>query len=153
MNRTFIIARVVITAFSLAFSTAAFSGNLEAEKAALIKADGAWFATSKSGADFIGYTDPEFTFFPPGAPFMSDKDVMIKHWDSIVSTPRLELVWGPDGAFVSENGDYGHTYGWYTLKTVDDKGAKNVSKGKYLTVMRKQANGEWRPLADIFNAD
>ncbi len=131
----------------------AIASEDSAEIAAILKADGDWLATSKSGEDFIGYTDPDFTFFPPGAPFMDDKKKMIAHWNAIVNTPGLELVWGPTLAVVSKGGDLGFSSGWYTLKTVDEAGKVNVAKGKYLTVMRKQANGEWRPLADIFNAD
>lgn len=131
----------------------AVAGDAEAEKAAIMKADGDWLATSKNGADFIGFTDPDFTFYPPGAPFMSDKIEMINHWESIVSTPGLELVWGPNGAVVSEGADLGYSYGWYKLTTIDDKGAPTESTGKYVTIMRKQADGKWRPLLDIFNAD
>lgn len=125
----------------------------EAEKAAILKADAAWLATSKSGADFIGFTDPDFTFFPPGAPFMSVKEEMIEHWDSIVNTPGLELIWGPNGAVVSKDGDLGYSYGWYKLTTVDDDGETKEATGKYVTVMRKQPSGEWRPLVDIFNSN
>ncbi len=123
------------------------------EIAAILKADGDWLAISKSGEDFIGFTDPDFTFLPPGAPFMDDKKKMIAHWNEIVNTPGLELVWGPTHAVVSKGGDLGMSSGWYTLKTVDDDGKASVAKGKYITPMRKQANGEWRPLSDMFNAD
>ncbi len=146
--------RIFFTSILLLFQTQFASAiDLEAEKSAIIKADGDWFAVSKDAEKFIGYTDPDFTFYPPGAPFMSDKKQMIKHWKSIVTTPGLKLVWGPDGANVSKSGDLGYSHGWYKLTTVDDKGKPTISKGKYVTVMRKQSNGEWRPLIDIFNAD
>lgn len=147
---TFILA--VVTTFAMS-STYAVASENDVEIAAIIKADGDWLATSKDAEKFIGHTDPEFTFFPPGASFMDDRKAMIDYWDALVSTPGLELVWGPNGAVVSKSGDLGYSYGWYKLTTVDEKGAKSVSNGKYLTAMRKQANGEWRPLADIFNSD
>jgi ketosteroid isomerase-like protein len=139
---------------AIVFATSpASAGNDDAEIAAILKADGDWLATSLSGEDFIGFTDPEFTFFPPGAPFMDERQQMIDHWNAIVTTPGLELVWAPTNAVVSEGGDLGFSYGAYTLTTIDEAGNENVSAGKYLTAMRKQPNGEWRPLADIFNAD
>lgn len=146
--------RTAIVIAGMTFSSSfAFADGSKTEIEALMKADNAWLATSKEGADFIGFTDPEFTFFPPNAPFMSDKQQMIEYWDAIVKTPDLELMWGPNGAVVSESGDLGYTYGSYTLTTKADDGTPNVAKGKYVTVLRKQDNGEWRPLADIFNAD
>lgn len=143
---------MLVTAVSLS-SLPAMADSQKEEVAALMKADGAWFAKSKDGAAFIGFTDPDFTFYPPNAPFMSDKKQMIKYWDAIVKTPGLELVWGPDGAVVAKSGDLGYTYGRYRLTTKSKDGSPTVAKGKYVTVLRKQESGEWRPLVDIFNAD
>ncbi|OUR63091.1 hypothetical protein A9Q74_02475 [Colwellia sp. 39_35_sub15_T18] len=127
--------------------------NYNDEQKALIEADKKWFSMSKSAEDFLAYTDPEFKFFPPNAPFMAKKETAQEFWRSIVETPGLTLTWSPEGAEASSTGDLGFTYGFYLLKALDDAGNETIDKGKYVTVMRKQKCGEWRPLNDIFNSD
>ena len=55
---------------------------------------------------------------------------------------------------VSKASDLGYTQGAYTMTMTDSK-TKNVltEKGKYVTVYKKQADGGWKAVADIFNAD
>ncbi len=141
---------LVLTIFVAPFTVIAQEMD---EKKALLEADGKWLAISKDAAAFIGYTDPEFKFFPPNAPLMTDKSVAQEHWDKVINTPGLTLVWAPEGAEVAESGDLGFTYGFYQLTTTDESGKETENQGKYLTVMRKQASGEWRPLIDMFSAN
>ena len=129
------------------------AGATSAQEQALMEADGNWLAMSKDAHKFIAHTDDEFRFFPPNAPFMDDRKAAEDYWDAVINTPGLTLVWAPEGAEVSTDGDMGFTYGFYTLTTADDAGKETVAKGKYVTVMRMQESGEWRPMVDIFNAN
>jgi ketosteroid isomerase-like protein len=55
---------------------------------------------------------------------------------------------------VSKASDLGYTQGAYTMTKTDPKTKKVLTeKGKYVTVYKKQANGGWKAVADIFNAD
>ena len=130
--------------------------NYNDEQKALIASDKKWLSISKSAQDFLDYTDPEFKFLPPNAPFMGEKETAQEFWRSIVETPGLTLTWAPESAEApvdSKIGAIGFTYGFYVLTSIDDAGVETVDKGKYVTVMRKQESGEWRPLNDIFNSD
>ena len=132
---------------------AAKGKNLDVERAAIIKADKDWLAVSKNAAAFIAATDPSFQFFPPNAPFMNDRKKIEEFWRGLLETPGLTVVWAPDGAVVAAGGDMGYSYGFYTLTTGAGGSNPVTVKGKYLTVMRKQPNGRWAPVADIFNAN
>jgi ketosteroid isomerase-like protein len=53
----------------------------------------------------------------------------------------------------AHSGDLGYTIGAYEM-TFNDPTGKTVSdKGKYVTVWKKQKDGSWKVLLDVFNTD
>ncbi len=87
----------------------------------------------------------------PGAEPARGKDAIFKlENDGIVPSP---LVWSPDEAYAGKSGDFGMSWGhWtYTVKAAD--GTPSTLKGKYVTVWRKNAKGEWKGLMDIGVSD
>ena len=65
------------------------------------------------------------------------------------STSRLE--WTPLDAWGARSGDLGVTTG--TWKSTAINGARAPVTGRYVTVWRKNAKGQWRGLIDIGNPD
>lgn len=60
---------------------------------------------------------------------------------------KCTLVWEPQDGDVSAAGDFGYT--WGTAVFTSEKG--DVYKNKYLSVWKKQADGEWKVVADMGN--
>lgn len=54
---------------------------------------------------------------------------------------------------VASAGDLAYGRGRYTLSLNPPDGAPIEDRGKYVVVYRRQANGSWRAVADIFNSD
>jgi uncharacterized protein (TIGR02246 family) len=55
---------------------------------------------------------------------------------------------------VSKAGDIAYAQGTYTSRSTDPKTKRAmVEEGKWVTVFKKQANGSWKAVSDIFNAD
>ena len=63
---------------------------------------------------------------------------------------RAKLHWTPDEVFAS-TGDMGVTWGHWTLTAIAT--GKVVIKGRYVTVWRQNAQGEWKGLVDIGDHD
>ena len=61
------------------------------------------------------------------------------------------LEWTPRAADVARSGDMGWTWGEYTVTAKDGTGAQPASWGKYVNVWKKNADGEWKVVADIGN--
>jgi len=71
-----------------------------------------------------------------------------------LSDPNLDLQFSASTAEVSKAGDLAYTQGTYSLTTTDAKSKKAMTeKGKYVTVYRKGADGSWKAVQDINNAD
>jgi ketosteroid isomerase-like protein len=54
---------------------------------------------------------------------------------------------------VASAGDLAYGQGRYTLSLSPPAGAPVQDVGKYVVVYRRQANGSWRAVSDIFNSD
>ena len=54
---------------------------------------------------------------------------------------------------VASAGDLAYGQGRYTLSLSPPGGAPVQDVGKYVVVYRRQANGSWRAVSDIFNSD
>lgn len=66
------------------------------------------------------------------------------------TTPRAgTLTWAPDFADVATSGDLGYTWGQYTFTFADS--TKPPTRGYYVTVWKKQADGSWRFVFDAGN--
>jgi ketosteroid isomerase-like protein len=147
---SWLVGILIGTSTSISFAQVA---DLAKERAAIIQTDNNWLAVSKNATAFVAATDPNFKLFPPNAPLIENRIEIEKFWRSFVETPGLSVVWAPKGAEVAKSGDLGYSFGSYTLKTGIGTSDAKESSGKYVTIMRKQANGSWAPAVDIFNPD
>lgn len=64
---------------------------------------------------------------------------------------KTRLEWTPVDAWGSRGGDMGVTTGTWTVTLIG--GSKPLVTGRYVTVWRKNAAGQWKGLIDIGNPD
>jgi ketosteroid isomerase-like protein len=68
-------------------------------------------------------------------------------------TPGNDISWQPSKVDVSSSGDMGYSMGSYTLTMKDAQGNPVTDHGKYTEVWKKQADGKWKTVADMWNSD
>jgi ketosteroid isomerase-like protein len=61
------------------------------------------------------------------------------------------LAWEPQNGEVAASGEFGYTWGNFTLSWEDSGGTKQAHYGKYLNVWKKQ-DGQWKVLVDMGNS-
>lgn len=66
---------------------------------------------------------------------------------------QYQLTWTPEGARVSPNGDMGFTWGHYEGRSKDRDGTPIVKTGRYMTVWKKQPDGQWKVELDASNEE
>ena len=64
------------------------------------------------------------------------------------SDSGFTLTWEPLDADMSRSGDFGYTYGLYTSFIKADS---SVTRGKYVTIWKKQPDGSWKYVLDSGN--
>ncbi len=61
---------------------------------------------------------------------------------------QYQLSWVPQGAQMGPSNDMGFTWGHYEGHSIDKAGQPVTKTGRYMTVWKKQANGEWKVAMD-----
>ena len=139
MRRSF---AVLMLSSLFALPVVAEEPSLQSDFNAMIAAERAFSKLSEEKGikeSFITYIADDGMLFRGGW-------VKGKPWTQEHPNPPASLVWWPTQAGIASSGDLGWTTGPYELKQGNDAG-----HGNFLTVWRKQADGNWRFAIDFGN--
>ena len=102
------------------------------------------------------YYADDASLFVPRRPVLAGKEAIRNFLKEsmAVGDPNLSESIAATKLEVSRAGDLAYTQGTYTATGTDPATKKVLTmKGKYVTVFKKQPDGSWKAVADIFNAD
>lgn len=127
----------------LLFVIVSFSCSSNTETAAneLLKVDIEYSNMSKTegrNKAVVHYIDQYSVFLKPQKQPIVGKNAIL----NILSRnedKKSTLTWEPTSAFISESGDLGYTYGTYKMKK-----RRKITKGTYVTIWKKNKEGEWK---------
>ena len=127
--------------------------DMEKEKQAMIETDNAFTDLSRkrgSNAAFLTYLAEDAVVLQQGNYPVKGKN---KIRETIFSAPDTGyiLTRRPSFVYVSKSGDLGYTYGIFEVQTTDKEGNPAVLKGTYLSIWRKDENGNWKMMLDTGN--
>jgi ketosteroid isomerase-like protein len=66
---------------------------------------------------------------------------------------QYQLIWTPQAGQMSPAGDMGYTWGHYEGHAKDRSGNPVTTKGRYMTIWRKQPDGSWKVVLDSSNEE
>jgi len=126
-----------------------------ADEATLRNLDAEWSkaAGAKDLEKTASYYTDDALILPPNLPTINGKQGARAMWQGMFSVPGFGGGWKATKVEVARSGDLGWVTGTYELSETDASGRPMVDKGKYLEVWRKQADGSWKCVADMFNTD
>lgn len=64
------------------------------------------------------------------------------------SPKDYQLTWTPTDALMGPSGDMGYTWGHYEGHSKDANGTPVTTTGRYMTIWRKQSDGNWKVVLD-----
>jgi len=109
-------------------------------------------ANQKDVNAWLEVYDANATLLPPNQAVVTGK-VAMKAWGmSAFEQPGFALKYENDQTEVSQSGDLGYTIGRYELTLNNPKGDPVVEHGNYFRLFRKQTDGAWKCVADVWNA-
>jgi uncharacterized protein (TIGR02246 family) len=90
---------------------------------------------------------------PVAESIIEGRTAILAEWRHVFGIPgyanRAQLV----AADLSTAGDLGYTRGTYETPMLGPDGQQLLERGKWVSVWKRQADGEWRIVVDIFNTD
>lgn len=138
---------------ALSFVGAALGQTSGNETDAILATDAAWLKVyqAKDLDKSVAFCDEQGSMLAPNAPIAVWKDAVAKLIAKDFAHDNIARNANQVG--ISRSGDLGYTSGTTGMTFKDASGKTVVYKGKYLTAWKKQANGEWKVLYDMFNSD
>ena len=98
------------------------------------------------------YAD-EASMLPPNAPIATGKEAIRAIWSQVFTTPGIAVSGQTTKIEASRGGDLAYEIGTYEFTSPDPAGKPGMDRGKYVLVWKKQADGSWKVMVDIFNSD
>ena len=160
MLRSFTTQAGVLLLFVLMLSSAACqsqnaANDARADEATLRNLDAEWSkaAGAKDLEKTASYYTDDAIILPPNMPTIQGKQQARAMWQGMFSVPGFGGGWKATKVEVARSGDLGYVTGTYELSETDASGKPMVDKGKYLEIWKKQPDGSWKCVADMFNTD
>lgn len=131
--------------------------DLEAERAVLLEKDRTQseaYSTSETPLDtiFASFTD-DARVLAPGIPMAEGWEASREVFAKLEALPGYSLEYSPAIADVGGAADLGYTIGTYHMTLPGSDGSIAEIDGKYLTIWKRQSDGNWKVAVDMFNAD
>lgn len=99
-------------------------------------------------AAFIHYADENVIKMNPGREPYFGKEELTKAYSEPLPNNKIKLVWEPVKAEISSSGDLGYTFGNWVMNTLTKDGKDTVVNGVYVSIWKKQADGNWKYVLD-----
>ena len=110
-------------------------------------------AAAKDVDKVISYYAGNALVLPSNAPAATTKEAIRAIWKDLLTTPGTKISWKPFKIEAAQSGELAYITGTYQMTINDAKGKPAKENGKYVEVFKKQADGSWKVIVDIWNSD
>jgi ketosteroid isomerase-like protein len=128
--------------------------DLPAEETALRKTDSSWSALAKQGGDvdkIVSYWSDDAVVLAPGQPAVKGKEALKKMVTDSKNIPGFSISWRSSDIEFSPDGKMAYMYGENLMAMNDSSGKQLNIPGRAYTIWRKEADGNWKCVVDIWN--
>ena len=126
-----------------------------ADEAAIRAASAEWarVAAAKDLEKTLSFYADDASMFPPNAPIATGSEARRRTWTTLLSPRELVFSNGATKVEAARSGDLAYETGTFEESFNDENGTPQRVVGKYVVVWKKQADGQWKAVVDIFNTD
>jgi uncharacterized protein (TIGR02246 family) len=110
-------------------------------------------AAAKDVDKAVSFYADDTIVLPANAPSATTKEAIRNVWKAMLSSPGLVIGWKATRVEVASSGDIAYVSGTYQMTMNDASGKPANDRGKYVVVWKKQGDGTWKCVADIWNSD
>jgi ketosteroid isomerase-like protein len=123
-----------------------------AEAEQLLATDRAWVEVASAGSDvdsIVSFWAEDARVVTADQPTIQGTAALREMVQAFATIPGAGVTWTPEQAVVAASGDLGYTYGTNAITVPDSTGTATTTRGRYITVWRKDAGGRWRVVMDF----
>jgi uncharacterized protein (TIGR02246 family) len=125
----------------------------EADEQALLELSRIWARAAATGdVDLIlSFWADDAVVLPPGRPALAGKAAIREFVAATLAVPGASITWEPESVTVAPGGDLAYLIERNRVTLPDASGELTTIAGKAVTIWRKDAEGSWRCVVDIWN--
>ena len=127
----------------------------DAEEKKLMDVSREWSKLAAAGdttETMFSYWAEDAVVMPPGQPPYKGKAAIREMVMGTTHIPGFKISWEPLSAHVSENGDLAYMIEQNQITVNDSLGHPITETNKAVTIWKRQADGSWKNVVDIWNA-
>jgi uncharacterized protein (TIGR02246 family) len=145
---------IALLSFAIVCLASAADTKSAIEKA-LRDLDAQWSAAAeaKDLDKTVSYYAEDAIVMPPNASAATTKEAIRSAWKEMLTSPGAAISWKATTVEVAKAGDLAYVSGTYEETMTDASGKPVKDRGKYVELFKKQADGTWKVVADIWNSD
>jgi len=125
----------------------------EGDKIMQISRDWSKAAQTDSIDKILSYWADDAVVMLPGDDVIKGKQAIREMVEGSSKIPGFKISWVPISASVSKSGDMAYLIENNQVSTTDSTGKTITQYNKAVTIWRKEADGSWKNVVDIFNAN
>ncbi|HEX6715719.1 MAG TPA: DUF4440 domain-containing protein [Pyrinomonadaceae bacterium] len=146
---------LLLLVLAMACQTQTVADTHAADEAALRNLDSEWSkaAGARDVDKTVSYYAADAMVMPPNIPSLTTKEAIRGLWQSMLGSAGFSGGWNATRVEVAHSGDLGYVTGTYEFAERDAGGQPMTDKGKYLEVWKKQSDGSWKCVIDMFSSD
>jgi len=143
---------VVIAIQLIGCSDSSLDRNAEAR--GLMQHSRDWSAMVESGdlEASIDYWADDAIMLPPDMPALMGKTAIRDYVMGATNIPGFKIRWEPESAIISESGEMAYLIERNVIEMNGENGEKIVTHGKVVTIWRKDSDGAWKNVVDMWNS-
>src|SRR5437667_3384624 len=101
----------------------------------------------------VSYYAESAIVMPPNALSATTKEAIRSAWKEMLTSPGAAISWKATKVEVANSGDLACVSGTYEQMMTDASGKPAKDRGKYVEIFKKQTDGTWKVIVDIWNSD
>jgi len=144
---------LAVGAALLACIGCAAAGRTSDAASQILRLDAEW-SQAAQGRDVervVSFWADDATVFPPGSPPVIGKPAIREYVAKSFQTPGFSISWKTTGVVVSHSGDFAYATGTNRVTFSGPDGRQAAVQGKAVTVWRREPEGVWKCVIDIWN--
>jgi len=147
------IPTLCLFAFAMLSACQPEAPDLEAERQAILAADEAWLAAAgrKDVDQTVSYWTDDAIVLPPDMPALRGKAAIRDYIAGGFATPGFTVSWKSEEITVASDGKLAFQLATNQFTALDATGTLRTAHGKGVVIWRKEPDGAWRSVVDIWN--
>jgi ketosteroid isomerase-like protein len=124
------------------------------ERERLLERDAEWAAVASEGRDIgqiLSYWTDDAVVFAPGFPPLIGKPAIREYVENSLRIPGFKITWKSTDATFSPDLKLAYMFAENAVTMNGPDGKPVTTKGRGVTIWRRESDGEWRCAVDIWN--